>query len=140
MTFQNPTRPFRIQEITSFALTVGTTATPILAGTTFVSTYIDSLIINLPSAAGNPIFFGGQGVTVDNGVEIPEGTSVNLALNNTRQLYEIEYPLRRILGFLKCTGFRPPEIPVKVFDPSQIYAVASAGTNARIMIFPSSYV
>lgn len=139
--FNTPRRPFVVQSMTTFALSVTTAPTPLSNDQTLLQSYISSIIINVPAAATENVFLGDRTVTAASGIEIVAGTSVNLALNNTRQLYELEFPLRKALEFLKCKVSGAPEIPVVVFDPTQIALIAPTTTqDIRVALFRAAYV
>jgi hypothetical protein len=133
-------RPYVQQPITQFSKTIGTSRIPVIDDTAFVSGYLDSILIGVPNAASQGIFFGDITVTIGNGFPVEPGSSVNLVLDNQRQLYELQGPLDNITTTLQCRTEQGIDIPVIVFDPSQIFVVASANTDTRFVLFPTVYI
>ena len=133
-------RPYVIQPLLIFPLPVGTSATAIANSPNLVDAYIDSIFVNIPSAAANPVFFGMNNVTIATGLELQPGLIINFALNNERQLYELQYPILDIATAMKCETQVPDRLPVVVWDPSQLFLVAAAATDVRIALFKNPYV
>lgn len=130
------------QPFDSFLIVVGTVPTRLSDTIAFAKTdLIDSFVISLDAGAANNIFIGGANVTVNNGVEIVAGGGpVNFVIENQNEHYEILDPLLRISETLQCTPKQPLAIPFIVWDLSQIYLVAAAATNVRVMPFRSMFI
>ena len=133
-------RPYVLQPINGFSITAGTTAIALSVNTELVSTFIDSILIGVPSAEAQGIFFGNQGVSLASGFPIEPGTSINLRLSNERQMYEVQAPLLQLVEFFKCKFQEPTAIPFVIWDPSQVFVIAAAATDVRVVLFKSAYV
>jgi hypothetical protein len=137
---QQITRPVLFQPFSSFVLVVGTTPTPMVAIAN-KSDLVDSFILSLDAGAANNVFMGDQNVSVTTGIEIVAGAGpVNFRIDNQNQNYDVQIPLMDIARTLQCAVQQPFAIPFIVWDCSQLYLVAAANTNVRIMLFRSQFV
>ena len=133
-----PDRPLIEQNFTQFALTVGILPTPI--GPAFSqAAMIDSFVVCLPAAAANEVYFGDESVTLATGLEIGIGLSTTFVTDNLRQLYELQNPILRYMGYLFRQTIMADMIPFTVWNLSRCFLVATANTTVRIIIFRSSY-
>lgn len=134
-------RPLVKQEATTFLLAVQVTPTPI-APQLGLTSMIDSFIVTVPVAAANSVFLGfDAGVTITTGLELIAGTSSNFVIDHEgRQLYELQYPLMDIRNTGMCKNDPAEQIPLVVWDMSQVYLVAAAITNVTIGVFKAVYV
>ena len=130
------------QPFETFNIAVQVTPTQLSTVMSFTKAdLIDSFVVSVDGAAANNIFIGGAGVTIVNGIEIVRGAGpVRLTIINQNQHYEIQEPLLNITETLQCTPKEARQIPFVVWDFSQIYLVAAAITNARIMPFRSVFI
>lgn len=135
-------RPLVKQEATTFAVSVQITATPVNQQMG-ITAMIDSFIIAVPLGAANSVFIGfDAGVTVGTGLEILAGTSEAFIIDHDgRQLYELQYPLMDIRNAGICGKPALQEnIPLVVWDMTQIYLVAIAITTVSVGVFKAVYV
>ena len=136
---QHPIRQPIKQSFIPFALLVGITPTPLNTSwqQANLSALIDSIIISVPTAAANVIFWGDASVNaaLNNGLEIKPGVPINISINNERQLYEIQAPLIDTT----CPAV-PESIPFVCWDPSTIYLTAIAPTSIGVILFPRPYL
>jgi len=133
-------RPTVPQQLNQFVCAVATTPTPVNANPALTSAYIDTLLICVYSTAANSIFLGDANVTTTNGMEIPIGTTIQLAISNERVLDELTLPLLPVVSKVLCAAVPEVPIPFVYWDMSQIYLVAAAATNAVIIPFKRAYV
>lgn len=137
---QQINRPVIFQPVSSFVLSVAVTATP-LVSLSNKSDLIDSFIISVDAGAANNVFMGDGGVTVNTGIEIVAGGGpANFKINNQNQQYDLQVPLMDIARTLQCAVQQPFAIPFVVWDCSQIFLIAAAITNVRIMLFRSQFI
>lgn len=137
---QQINRPVIFQPFSSFVLPVLTTPTPMVA-TPNKSDLIDSFIVSLDAGAANNVFMGDGGVTTASGIEIVAGGGpANFRIDNQDQQYDTQIPLLDIARTLQCQMQQPFAIPFVVWDCSQIYFIAAANTNIRIMLFRSQFI
>lgn len=133
-----PKRTILAQRFINFALTVGVVPTPL--NTSFqqanISGLYDSMILSLKKAAANPIYWGGANVNValGNGLEILPGVPIQLAIQNERQLYEIQAPL------VDRDCVVAEAIPFIVWDVSNVFLVAVAPTTLAVVLFSAPYL
>lgn len=133
-------RPILSQTFTSFVLPVAITATPMVA-TPNKSDLIDSFIVSVDAGAANNVFMGDGGVTVNSGIEILAGGGpVNFRIVNQDQQYDTMLPLMDIARTLQCQSTNPFAIPFVVWDCANIYFIAAAATNIRIILFRSQFI
>lgn len=133
-------RPVIFQPFSSFVLPVAITPTPMIS-TPNKSDLVDSFIVSLDAGAANNIFMGDGGVTLNSGIEIIAGGGpVNFLIDNQKQHYDLQLPLMDIARTLECQTSQPFAIPFVVWDCSQIYFIAIAATNVRIMMFRSQFI
>lgn len=135
-------REIAYQPFDSYQFTVG--VAPTLLSTAVQLTKMDlitSFLLSVDAGAANNIFVGGAGVTTTNGIEIVRGAGpVEFVIENQNQHYEIQDPVLRIAETLQCAPAEPRQIPFIVWDLNQMYAVAVANTNVRIMPFRSMFI
>jgi hypothetical protein len=103
-----------------------------------------AFMISNPSTNANSVFFGDASVTTTNGIEITVGSSPLFTIDETRQLYEVQNALIRIFEKIpECEPFPDPDfIPVVVWNPSQMFLIASVAgpTNVGMIFFKNVYV
>jgi hypothetical protein len=136
----NNIRPTVPQQVDNQVVAVGTAPTPLSSNPALTSAYIDAFLICLYTTAANSVFFGNGGVTITNGVEIPPGVSVQFAISNERELYELQTPLELAAAALTCQTVDHKLIPFVYWDLSQLFLVAAAATNVVVMPFKRAYV
>jgi|SRR6516165_456637 hypothetical protein len=109
-----------------------------------VNNLIESFIIGNPSGNTNSVWWGDQSVMVNGagttaiGIEIPPGSAQLFAVEEIRQLYEVQNSLMKMYEKVMCEAYPQPDfIPVVVWNPSHIFIVTNvAGPLANIgMIF-----
>lgn len=133
-------RPLLKQDFTTFALSVGVNGTPINSQMQLTA-MVDTIAICVPSTAANSVFFGAdQGVTTASGLELLPSTTSAFRIAQMRQLYELQYPLQDLKNAAMCKVSIGEEIPVIVWDVSQIYLVAAGVTTVSIAVFKAVYV
>lgn len=133
-------RPVLFQPFSSFVLPVAITPTPILSNPS-KSDLIDSFIVSLDAAAANNVFMGDGSVTVASGIEIVAGGGpVNFRIVNQNQQYDLQIPVMAIARTLQCQQEMPFSIPFIIWDCSQVFFIAAAATNVRIMLFRSQFI
>jgi|SRR5215467_10332488 len=132
-------RPVVFQPLTSLLVVVGVTPTQLIPTYTKAD-LIDSFVLSVDALAANNVFIGDQGVTTGTGIEVVAGGGpVNFRIRNQWQHYELQDPLLQVAEGLECQPISPFSVPFIVWDLSQIYAVAVAPTNMRIMPFRSQF-
>lgn len=128
------------QPFSSFLLPVDVTPTPLVA-TANKSDLVDSFIISVDAGAANNVFMGDGNVTIANGIEIVAGGGpINFKINNQNQQYDLQLPLLDAVRTLQCQDDTPFAIPFVVWDCSQVYLIAVAPTNVRVMLFRSQFI
>jgi hypothetical protein len=133
-------RPVLFQPFSSFILPVAVTPTPMVTIPN-KSDLIDSFIVSVDAGAANNVFMGDGNVSVNTGIEIVAGGGpVNFVIENQDQQYELQIPLMDVARTLQCQTQQPFAVPFIVWDCAQIYFVAAAATNIRIMLFRSQFV
>ena len=138
---QQINRPVIFQPFTSFVLALVANVAQPLVATPNKNDLIDSFIISLDAGAANNVFMGDQGVTVNSGIEIVAGGGpVNFKIDNQDQQYDLQVPLMDIARTLQCQTQQAFAIPFVVWDCSQVYLIAAANTNVRVMLFRSQFV
>lgn len=133
-------RPTVVQQLGQSVVAVGLTPTPLSSNPALQLAYIDSFIICVYSTAANSVFFGDGTVSITTGIEIPAGVSIQFAISNERQLYELQNPLLSMQAAMECDKVKGEEIPFVYWDMSQLFLVAAAATNAIVMPFKRAYV
>jgi hypothetical protein len=132
-------RPLLTQPVSTILVAVGTTATPIIPNQNKTD-MVDSFVLSLDAAAANNVFVGDSSVTVNNGIEIIAGGGpVNFVIRNQWQQYDTQDALIAIAETLQCQQKQPKAIPFIVWDLSQIFLVAVAPTNVRVLQFRSQF-
>ncbi len=132
-------RPVIEQTFFSASLAVGVVATP-LAQQLNLSSMVDTFIISNFSGNANSVFAGDAGIQLNSGVEIIKGAGVTFRITQTRQLYEIQNPVLVSAGVALCQSMSPDMIPVIVWNPSNLYLIASAPTTIGVLFFRNVYV
>ena len=137
---QQIVRPILSQPLITLTVAVGLTPTPIVSQGDKTS-LVESFIISVDTSAANSVFLGDQGVTINSGIEIVAGAGpVNFAILNQAQQYDTQLPLIALGEMLGCIPQQPFAIPFIIWDLSQIYLVAAAPTNVRVLPFRSQFV
>lgn len=137
---QQINRSVLFQPFSSFVLPVAITATPLVA-TPNKSDLVDSFIISVDAAAANNVFMGDGNVTIASGIEIVAGGGpVNFRIQNQPQQYDLQIPALDIARTLQCQDSTAFAIPFIVWDCSQVYLIAVAPTNVRVMLFKSQFI
>ena len=128
------------QQFNHFALTVLTTPTP-LSSVVNQSLYYDSVVISVPSAALNNVFFGGPGVTTGNGIELVAGAGpVEFRIANQFQQYDLLEPLLNVAAGVVCAPQTPKAIPFAAWNLAEMNLIAAANTAVTVMTFQSMFV
>lgn len=127
-------RPIVAQPILNYALTVLITPTPVNVQD-FLTAYVDTILVCLPSTAANSIFWGNESVTLASGLEITPGNTVSFATVNERQLYELQKPLLKIA----CDD-TPEGITFVTWNCTSLNLIAAANTDVRIALFKNPFV
>jgi hypothetical protein len=132
-------RPLLTQPVSTILVVVGITATPIIPNQNKTD-MVDSFVLSVDAGAANNVFMGDSSVTINNGIElIAGGGPVNFVIRNQWQQYDTQNALIAIAETLQCQQNQPMAIPFIVWDLSQIYLVAVAPTNVRVMQFRSQF-
>lgn len=133
-------RPILKQEGTTMAFTVPTVAAspnPAFG----LTSLIDSFVITVPSTAANSIFIGfDQGVTTATGLELLLGTSTGFAINQDRQLYELQNLLIKMVQCMTGHTDQYEDIPFICWDMSSVFLIAAAATPITIALFKAVYI
>lgn len=134
-------RPLIQQQFTNFAVTLAAAniAQPIKPNGA-INDLIDSFIVSLDAAAANSVFVGDANVTVTTGIEITVGNSVLFDIQQVRQLFELQQGVDNLTRNVLCEKYTSGMIPFICWNLSQVYLVAAAATNVRIMTFPNPYI
>ena len=127
-------RPLTEQVFRNYNISVSTTPLPILDGASVNDLYT-SMIIDPISTAANSVFFGDGSVTITNGLEIRAGLPLTLALSQSRQFYELQHLLMK----LACVDGQE-DLPFIVWNPANMYLIAAAATDVRIVLFKTAWV
>jgi|SRR5215470_7142982 len=136
-------RPLLKQDATSFAMTVPVAPAAPIGPQYGLTSLIDSFDITIPAAAANSVFIGfDQGVIITTGLELIAGTTVQFKIDHDgRQIYECQHLLAKLITTLCGTPITPEEqIPLVVWDMSQVFLVAAAPTNVTIALFKATYI
>jgi hypothetical protein len=129
-------RPVVYQQALSFGMTATITPTPLQAQ----QFQCDSFVID-PFFGGGNVFIGyGSGVTVTSGLEVVAGAPIEIAAENSREMWELQRLLEVIAlmianerGYSTIGQYRAPRV---VLDASQWYVVAAANVPISVTIFP----
>ena len=133
-------RPILTQPFSSFLVVAGVVPTAV-GPTLQQGDLITSFIVSVDAGAANNVFIGDQGVTVATGIEIVAGAGpVLFEIRDERMQYELLRPLLAGLESMQCRENQATAIPIIVWDLSQVYLVAVANTNVRIMPFRAQFV
>lgn len=134
-------RDITFQPFTTVVVAVAITPTPIWPVQNKAD-LIDSFAISVDAGAANNVFIGDQGVTVNSGLEIVAGGGPALfRIVNQNMHYEIISYLADIAEILGCKQPNMPKtIPFVIWDLTQVYLIAAAGTNVRVAIFRSQFI
>lgn len=131
------------QYFLQYALAVGTVPTPV-NGNLDLSSLITSFVISNASANLNSVFLGGSNVTIQTGnnvgIEIKTGDAPSFAINQARQLYELQFPLLRSTEALICAPQQPDDQPVFVFNMTNWFLIATAATTVSVMLFKEPFI
>ncbi len=131
-------RPIIEQTFFNQAVAVGIAPTP-LASQLKATSMITAFILCNPT--GNPsVFIGDQNVTVTTGIELLVSTSVQFKIQQERQLYELQDPELLSAQVALCRSIPGIEIPVIVWNPSNIYLISTAPVTIAAMLFRNVYV
>lgn len=135
-------RPLVAQESTAFTFVVPAAPAASPAPQYSLDSMIDSFVVTVPQAAANSVFMGfNPGLIVGNGIELLASTTVAFRIHHEgRQLYEIQRLLKRLVDFQTCQISQEEQIPVVMWDMSQIYMVAAAPTTITMCVFKAVYV
>lgn len=127
-------RPPTFQTANNFQITVpANQAVPLTPGQ-FAS---DTIIIDVPSATGNSVFFGyGSQISLTSGLEVRPGLPLIMSADSYREMWELQRPLEIIASVVQKANMGQYRAPRVVFDASQFYLVASVQTVVAIMLFP----
>jgi hypothetical protein len=128
-------RPSVQQRFLNFNIIAGTPAVPVSGGR--LETI--GLIFNVYSTAGASAFWGANGVTVTNGIEVRPGVPAPLLIEQVREQWELQRQLEHIGAMIAgATGnpglgmYRAPKV---IFDLSQIYVASVAALSVSIVAF-----
>lgn len=108
-----------------------------------INNLTEAFMISNPSTNAASVFLGDQSVNTLNGIEIPVGSAPLFAINDTRQLYELQNALITIYEKVKCEAYPKPDlIPLVVWNPSRIYLIAAVAgpTTVGMIFFRNVYV
>lgn len=132
-------RPIMYQPIVSLTVAVGVVPTPIDANGN-INQLINSFAISVPTGAAN-VFFGGVNVTVTSGLEIVAGAGpVQFLIQDERMKYELLYPAINISEVLQCKSTGQFDIPLVVWDLSQVFLIGTVATNVAVATFKMQFV
>ncbi len=129
-------RPVVYQRALNFNLTADVGPLPLANG----GFQCDTIILDVLSTAANSVFWGyGSSINITTGQEVRAGLPIVVAADNTREQWEIQRLLEMIAAMIAAErGFPAPgpfRAPRVVFNASDIYVVAAAPTNVRVMLF-----
>jgi hypothetical protein len=135
-----PERPVVRQRFFNYALAVQITPTLINNDSLLYTNYLNTFIVSVPAAGGN-VFIGSAGVTVANGLELVAGSGpLVFAIDQSRQLYEVQDPVLQIASIANCKNSKPQMIPFVVWDLTQMFLVAPIVTNVAIAFTFAEFV
>lgn len=102
-----------------------------------LDTLITAFTICVPVGGANSIWIGDSSIdpTLFNGIEVAVGTTKTIAINSSRQLYELQAPL---IQSAPCE-MDPLAIPFPVWDMASWYASASAQITVGLILFPEMF-
>lgn len=112
-----------------------------LANNLQLPSMIQTILLCNPSTSGSNVFFGDANVTPLTGIELVSGTSVELVIEQERQLYEIQDPDLISAQIAACSKITPIGIPVIVWNPTNLWFVAPVAGPIAInaMLFRNVY-
>lgn len=104
-----------------------------------LSSLYTAFIISVPSNSGVRVAMADSTVSLSplKGIEILPGAPRTIAIQQTRQLYELQLPIVTML---------PPDcqvldgIPVVAFDLTQFYLIGSGSVVCGVMLFAEGFV
>lgn len=141
-------RPPIAQTFFNVSLAVQSTPTA-LAVQLDVTSLVQAFTVCNPSVNTASVFIGDQGVTssvagtIGTGVEIVAGTSQTFSVRQDRQFYELQDPALLLAQKELCQVLQPILIPVIVWQPNNIYLIATAAAapvTVSIMMFRNVYI
>jgi hypothetical protein len=141
---RGPRTPLK-QEFTCYPVTVGVVPAPVNAALS-LSSLISTIAFSVPTGAANSVFLGPDAsVSITTGLEIPPGIVQQYRTNNERELIELESPLLSILFQVLCffgikNQVQGEEVPLVVWDLSQMYLVATAPTAMVVGTFKEIWI
>jgi hypothetical protein len=128
-------------EQTFFNVSVSVPATGVPIAPLDVTSMIQTILLCNPSTNTNSIFFGDINVTTATGIELLAGTSVQLMIDQERQLYEIQDPDLISAQIALCGKISPIGIPVICWKPQNLFLIAPVAgpTIVSAMFFRNVY-
>lgn len=102
---------------------------------------INAFALSIPTGGVN-CFLVGQGVAAIRGLELVAGAGpVKFSIDDERVLRELQHYTGLIAQIIGCKPFEPEDIPLVVFDLSQIFIVSSGAAQAvDIVTFKMPFV
>lgn len=132
-------RPIIYQPIVSFRVAVGLVPTAI-DPTGNINQLINSFAISVPTGAAN-VFFGDGNVTVTTGLEIIAGAGpIQFLIQDERMKYEVLVPLNNMAEVLGCKTVDKFDVPLVVWDLSQVFLIGTVATNVAVSTFKMQFV
>lgn len=132
-------RPLLFQPIVSRVVVVGT-APVSLDPIGNINQMVGTFAVSVPTGAVN-CFIGDSNVTITSGLEIVAGAgAVEFAIEDERMLYELMNPNMKMAEILGCQPFNPTDIPLVLWDLSQVYVVAAAASTIAVNTFKTQFV
>jgi hypothetical protein len=133
-------RPLVEQTLTTFALTVPVTPIPIRSSGSLID-MCDSFVLSVPASAANNVFLGDSSVTITTGIEIVAGVPINFAIDQNRQMFELQLPLEELVTRVACNPQFPSyNVPFICWNLSNLYVVAVANTVCVVSAFRVPYL
>lgn len=101
---------------------------------------INAFALSIPTGGVN-CFLVGKGINATSGLEIVAGAGpVKFFIDDERMLNELMRPLHLTAQILGCKPFEPEDIPLVVWDLSQIFIVSSGAAQlVDIVTFKMPY-
>jgi len=132
-----PTRkPVVYRRFINYGLAVGPVAVPLLPQ----QAETESIVVQVTSAAANPVFVGDQGVTVANGQRVNPGQLLTIEEDNRRYQVELVEELQLVQELLATMGGSAPPRPAYyndrvVLNPNDYYVVANVARTVTVTLY-----
>jgi hypothetical protein len=124
------------QTFNGFAVSVTNNAAPI--SNLDLTNLVSSFFISNPSTNTNSVWIGDSNVSINTGLEITAGSGPQFfAIEDQRQLYELQNPLIKIYEGEACQAYPNPDfIPLVVWNPQHWFIITNVAGPVVVTFMP----